>query len=425
MPSRWIRFVIIVLMMVPAGTVQALDSGSGLPGGNAGQGIPAGNFVIYPTLELIYQYEDNLFLTPSYVRRVKSASYAVRPKIMVEMPFLTSYFRVGYAGEYREYDEYAMRDNWTHTAIADLRLILSSGMTVTAQDRYMRTTLYTEAFDKNREVVWGRQPFVSNTMVLQVRQRVKRQLAVVGGGAFTTVRFDEPATASEPIAFFDYTTRRAYLGMDLEISPLTKFEISASRTWVEQDRSAQGLDEERKSTAEAIQASLGEGLTPTLSGKISVGYRRSHYDQFQTAGQASAGQGQYRGLVYGLQLNNRFSPKTTAVANFSRAENQSSFLGSNYYVSATGMLTVTQNLSQVTFWSLGISYQQNSYPALSTEFPGERRDDDTSGVKVGVGMYFLERGSARFNYTYQDRDSSIGAYSYVSNRYTVQVQVGW
>jgi uncharacterized protein (PEP-CTERM system associated) len=89
------------------------------------------------------------------------------------------------------------------------------------------------------------------------------------------------------------------------------------------------------------------------------------------------------------------------------------------------MLTVTQNLSEVTFWSLGLTYQQNSYPALSTEFPGERRDDDISGVKIGCGLYFRERGSARFNYTYQDRDSAIGAYGYVSNRYTVQVQMGW
>jgi hypothetical protein len=412
-------------MMVPAGAVLALDSGSGLPGGNAGQGIPAGNFVIYPTIEAIYQYEDNLFLTPSYVRRVKSASYVVRPKILAEMPFLTSYFRVGYSAEYREYDEYDMPDNWTHTGIADLQLILSNGMTVTAQERYMRTTLYTEAFDKNREVVWGKQPFVTNTMALKVRQRIRPRLGVIAGGAFTTVRFDDPVTPNEPIAFFDYTARSAFLGMDFEINPLTRFGISANRSWGEQDRSTQGLDEERKSTTESIQVSLGEGLTPTLSGKISVGYARSHYDQFQTPGQASAGQGQFRGLEYGLQLSNRFSPRTTAMMNLFRTENQSSFLGSNYYISTGGMLTVTQNLSEVTFWSLGLTYQQNSYPALSTEFPGERRDDDISGVKIGCGLYFRERGSARFNYTYQDRDSAIGAYGYVSNRYTVQVQMGW
>ena len=92
-------------------------------------------------------------------------------------------------------------------------------------------------------------------------------------------------------------------------------------------------------------------------------------------------------------------------------------------------MTITQNLSDITFWSLGLSYQQNSYPALSTEagavYLGERRDDDMSGVKLGIGMYFLERGSARLNYTYQDRDSSIGAYGYKSNRYTAQVQMGW
>jgi hypothetical protein len=150
---------------------------------------------------------------------------------------------------------------------------------------------------------------------------------------------------------------------------------------------------------------------------------------FQTTGQASAGQGQYRGIAYSFQLSNRFSPKTTAMVLFSRSENQSSFLGSNYYVAESGLVTVTQNLSGVTFWSMGLSYQQNSYPAPSTEpgapYEGEIRDDDISGVKLGLGMYFLERGSARFNYTYQDRDSSIGAYGYTSNRYTVQVQMGW
>ena len=93
------------------------------------------------------------------------------------------------------------------------------------------------------------------------------------------------------------------------------------------------------------------------------------------------------------------------------------------------MITLTQNFSKATFWSLGLSYQQNSYPAVSTEpgavYEGEMRDDDISGVKIGLGMYFLERGSVRINYTYQDRDSSIGAYGYTSNRYTVQAQMGW
>ena len=56
MLSRRIRIAVIaMLMMVPAGVVRALDSGSGLPGGNAAQGLPAGNFVIYPNIELIYQ----------------------------------------------------------------------------------------------------------------------------------------------------------------------------------------------------------------------------------------------------------------------------------------------------------------------------------------------------------------------------------
>jgi hypothetical protein len=391
-----------------------------MPGGNAGRGIAVGNMVFYPSVEMIYLFEDNLFKERD--GKIETGAYVVRPKFMVELPFMRQYMRVGYAVEYREYDKYEMPENFTHFILADGRLTLSSGLTVTLRGRHVRSVLYTEEFDPNREVVWGNNPFRRTLAGLDINYKPSYRYSLGAGMDFNSVRFEDDTGATVRRTFFDYDEMTVRGQFNYQLTPLMAASIKVTRQSREQDRAWQGLTDDRESSVTNYYASLSGNLTPTLSGDIFAGYTRSEYEK-----DSATQEGDFKGLSYGINLKNRFSEVTVLEGVLFRSENQSSFLGSNYYVATGGTMTLTHRISNTTFWSVGLFYQKNTYPGVSpvVSYGGAIREDDISSIKLGLGMYFRERASMRVNYQYEERDSTIPAFSYASNRYLVQVHVGW
>ncbi len=408
--------LIISPFLFSTGTL-AIDEG--IPGGFAGDGFVAGNFVVYPGLELIYQFEDNIFLQPDDGYVLSTGQYVVRPKLRVEMPFWNAYLSMAYAPQYRWFqkeDEVNLDTNWTHVFTMDSRFNTASGLHITVRDRFVKGVLETEEFDVSREIVKGKDPFVRNTATVNLGYDLTQRLRVQAGAEFTSVNFDTDDDLTTPNTFYDYETLKLGGSIKYDLYPLTTVGFHANVIQNDQDR--EGFD--NGYDAWQVFASLDGSLSRTLSGEIMAGY---HGDRFDLGNFTD-----YRGLIVQIRVQNEFTPKTKMELSLIRTPNQSSFGTNNFYSSDQASVTVTHRTSEIVFFSLGASFQNNDYPELvfidsMNQFV--ERDDDISSIKAGMGLYLHERASIRVNYRYEDRDSNIPYFCYTNNVYIIEANIGW
>ncbi len=415
MKSGYFKYVFIILIGLLFLTPFSFSADEGIPGGFAGDGIVVGNFVLYPDVEMIYQYEDNLFLEPESKNPQSQGSYVVRPKLQLEMPFWNSYLKVGYTPQYRWYqgDEYELPTPWTHIFQLDSKLRTSSRLSITFRDRFVRGVLETEEFDQNREIARGNAPFKKNKATLGLSYELTNRLSLGSKAEFQTVNFD-PEPGQEP-KFYNYERFSVSGSMQYRIRPLTKFVFRATGEQTDQDRFT-GKDNGFDSWK--VQMGLDGNITQTLTGSLFAGYEGSEFDLGNFSN--------YSGLIVSAKLENQFSPESKLSLTLQRNPSQSAFEGNNYYTSHQASVTATRRISNVVFSSLGLSFQNNDYPTV-VKINGKsvERDDDISGVKAGLGLYLRERSSLRVNYKYEDRDSNIPSQCYTNNVYIFQANIGW
>ncbi len=414
---RLLGFLMLFCFLLPSGYFMAADEG--IPGGFAGDGFVAGNFVIYPGLELLYQFEDNVFLQPDDGNVISSGQYIIRPKIQLEMPFWNAYLKMAYSPQYRWYDkdeEINISTGWTHIVTLDSMFNTSSGLHISVRDRYVKGVLETEEFDASREVIKGKDPFVRNTAEVSLGYDLTQRFRGRVRAEFTTVSFDNDNDITTPNTFYDNETLVLGGALMYDIFPLTTVGLHAEVIQNDQDREAMdnGYD------AWEVFASLKGSLSRTLSGYISAGY---HGDSFDMGNFSD-----YSGLIVNFRLENEFSERTKLSLSLIRKPNQSAYGDNNFYASNQASVTATHRASEIVFFSLGAAFQNNDYPesifipAMGTSI---ERDDDISSIKAGMGLYLHERISVRVNYRYEDRDSNLPEFCDTNNVYIVEANIGW
>lgn len=403
------------------------------PSASALEGIQGRHAIFYPSLELVYQHDDNYYLSPD--NEVSADTFIAHANFAVEIPGSRQYLRLQYSPQYRNVDVNQGSDpdidDMSHFFDVQANLKGSSIFSVDITDEFQLGALETFAIDDNRgEAIKGAsETFWANKLNLGFNWEGSRQGATVSLGRNDT-QFDNPDQA--PV-WFELDELRLGGEYFYKFTPLTQFNVGIAYRDSTQDYTQAYTDTTGIVTLDSNRTDIYFGfdgeLGRTTTGRAYLGFASLDYD----GSIGNTPNHDWDGVVLGADVTKSFSRYSKLIFGADRDVNQSSFATSGsqvntYYVSNRAAVTFSQQPQGGRVgWSLKGAFQRNTYdtPTLNGDGVTQEREDDVTYLRAEVGYHPLEHLSFRLNYRYEERDSNDRDYDYKDNLWIMQVQFGF
>jgi len=370
-------------------------------------GIPVGAFLFSPSLELIYERKDNIFLTET--DKVHDSVYVVRPRLMLELPVAENYFRVVYMPQYRNYKDFNFTEHWSHFLDFQAHVDTPSGFELKLDNRLVRGTLETAEFDPGRENPIGLSPFFKDRAQVTLGYAVSETDFLGADINYTTVRFDDQNTT-----FYDYDTFEGGLLYRRAMSPLMNMTagVGGSHNSVSDTDSFRGYD------GWYARAGVDGEFTQNLSGNFRLGYEKQRHDK-----DLDGRRQEFSGLTIDSSIKYSAMEGSSLELELGRAAYLSNFEGNGFYTSEKIGLNFDTMIVGQLFGTAGFTFQRNDYDRANA---GERkRRDDLKRATLGIGYHFTDIISARGNWRYENRDSNLSGFDYKANVFLVNLIFGY
>ena len=413
----------------------------------AGDGIPMGNAVFYPSVEAVYTHTDNLFLQDKTMPlgNESDSFWLVRPMMGFEFPFKESYVRLDLAYQYKDYEHFRLSSHDTYEANLVGSFSLGRGYKLTVRNEYLQGVQEVQKFDPGYEQPYGNTEFHANHFRAGLQMPMGQLNSLEVYGLYNQVNF---AGGDNPYAvrpFFSYKQTGGGLTFRHNYNPESDWLVDMQYLNSRPVHQAADLNLytplDKKYDSWKLQGGWEGAINRNVAGYAKAGYEKMHFTQNN--------QSDFGGLVVDTGLG--FTPSEFFKVNLdlNRQPYQSAFSVNNYYTATSGELRLHHELSRLFYWSAGYHYQENSYPdrvnslaisgdlSIPTEvYPtfGQNRLDKISRAFGEFGFHFSKQISLKANYQYEDRNSNIRyydhlgthrPYSYNENRFMVQAQLGW
>ncbi len=413
----------------------------------AGDGIPMGSAVFYPSIEAVYTHTDNLYLQDKSMPfgNVSGHFWAIRPAVGFEFPFQQSYFRVDLGYQYQDYsNNYNLATHDTYTADIKGVFKLGSTTTLTLQDNFIRGVQEVNKFDPGGEQYYSNTPFNNNNLRVGLDFSVSKLNTIGVYGLYNKVHFTDVNTTYQT-PFFDY--HQAGGGL------VWKYSFRPNAVWLLDGRYLKNTPDTqvwdyalytnvngKKYDSVQVLTGVDGALGSRLTGFAKAGWSRLKFDN---------GFSNFNGFVADAGLTYSATEFFQVQLDLNRMPYQSAYNVNNYYTTTGGELALHHQLSRYVFWSAGYHYQENAYPDRTEMYPlgpmspttyeflltgGQTRKDKINRAFAELGYHFSKQLSLKANYQYEDRNSTIKyydltgihrPYSYTENRIAVQAQFGW
>src|SRR5262245_3200695 len=164
-------------------------------------GIPAGPWILAPSLVVGYSYDTNVFQEDEQFDPVADYSLVIQPKILATQPFRMSSLSLGYSATRYDYGNAFQDAQLAQDATATLNLLFSSQNRPALSADFTFGVSKTEAFDPGGEVTYRGESYHLSHYELQLSKQVPQHPGYRVGVVHNVFRFDENQTVS----FFDYT----------------------------------------------------------------------------------------------------------------------------------------------------------------------------------------------------------------------------
>lgn len=380
-------------------------------------GIPLGAFLFSPTLELIYEGKDNIFLTDR--DEVDDTVYVVRPRLMLELPVAENYFRVVYVPQWRDYADYEFDDNWSHFVDFQAMVDTPSGFSLKINDRMVRGVLETPEVDPGRELYYSEEPFFKNQIELMMGFAFTETDFVGADVSYTTVRYDEANDA-----FYDYDLLEAGLAYRRAMNPLASMVFTAGIA----QNSVSHTAEFREYDGWYGRVGFEGELTPNMAGELRVGYESREFGRISDGSRP-----EYSGLTADMSLRYSFSDSSSFELEIGRAPYLSNYEENAFYTADRVAASFDFGIVGDLFGTVGASWHQNQYEEESEAiYGGDDREDDILRWGLGLGYHFTDWLSMRANWRYEERDSNLNwvspsapGFDYEANVFLVNLVVGY
>jgi len=415
----------------------------------AGDGIPVGNAIFYPSIEAVYTHSDNIYLQDATMPygNTSGSWWAIRPMVGWEFPFQQSYVRLDLGYQYQDYSSgYNINTHDTYTA--DLKGIFKfgNGHSFTIQDNFIRGLQEVSKFDPGYEQYYSNTPFNNNAFRAGLDFAVNKLNTLGVYGLYNTVSFsDVNATHQSP--FFDYHQAGGGLLWKYNFRPAATFLVDVQylenrpdqKVW---DSTLYTNVNAKKYDQWQVLTGVDGDLGTMLKGYAKIGWSRLRFqDNFSD----------FNGFVADVGLSLKASEFFSVDFKANRTPYQSAYNINNYYTSSGAEVDLHHQVSRYIFWAAGYRYQENAYPDRTEAYPlgpmvpttdeflgsaGQTRSDKISRAFAELGYHFNKQFSLKANYQYEDRNSNIKyldsyylalrrPYSYTENRFSISAQFGW
>ncbi|MEM7244236.1 MAG: outer membrane beta-barrel protein [Acidobacteriota bacterium] len=408
------------------------------PEAQALEGIQSSHAIFYPSLELVYQHDDNFFL--SEFNEVSADSFLARANFALEIPGARHNLRLEYSPQYRNVNvnqgSFDLQDSTSHFFDLQAHLHGSSVFSVDIANSYALGSLEVDSIDPNRGELLNRagSRFWSNRLNVDFNWEGSTQGATISVGRFDS-NWDDLATSAPSWFELNETTFGAEYAY--KFTPLSRFVVGISFADTSQTptgalRSTAGIPNgvDPNSNRLGVHFGFAGELGRTTTGSAKIGFASLDYDQ--NAGNNA----DWDGVTLDAAITKAFSRYSKLAFSANRNVNFSGFatdvggspVWNTYYVSNRGAVTFTQQpQGGRVFWSLKGAFQRNTYDQLAPTGRGgfSEREDDITSLRAELGYHPLEHLSLRFNYRYEERESNLVGFGYTDNLIIFQAQLGF
>jgi hypothetical protein len=369
----------------------------------AAQGLELGPFRILPSLELSIEYDDNILLTPT--DEIDDFIFHIMPGIVIELPSRKYAIRLGYQADVLRYAENTDLDTIHHAMLADARVNLNFGLGLRLTNRF----LITDDF--------------SGFPVPELTQRAERWENTLDAGMDYTVR--ERYTLDVGYRWFmvDYKDDPELNQFDRDDHTIagTLFYRLFSKTSVlgEVDYNMVRYDipavaADRDSDAWRFKLGIKGDITAKTTLLVKIGWEwRDYENRFRE---------DWNGLIAEGNIIWKYREPSEVRIFGGRANVESLFEGTNYYVSTYGGAEVRHFLSERLVLRVRGLGGVNEYPEDVLE--GASSADRTDWFfEAGAALKYQMRRWVAFElaYNFLNLNSNFSEFDYTDNRIKASV----
>ncbi len=385
------------------------------------EGVPVGKWLFSPSVETVWQSEDNLFLQANNPE--SATSYAIRPRFAWHLPFRESHVEIVYAPQARQFlgrDEDGLDDIfYSHFIDMETKLVFSNRLTVEIKDSYVIDTLETNRFDPGGEVPFNAIEYRSNQFSASVMKELAGRHAVGLQGDYEVLDFDD----SPDVVFLNYDLFDVGLVYTYRLTPVAMLRGTFTLGQTNQERNpvageSQFQDFSIRQFTVGIDGGLGRhGLL-----QATVGYTQWDFEQ--------SGKEDFNGLTLRVKYQRFLNQRMSFTITGSRYPRQSFFNVNNYYVSISANVRFEHQIGPRFVYSLRTKYRINDYPEpfrdrTTGAIAGPRRDDDILRADIALGVKFTDMLRADLTFRHIERESTFDSFEYDADRILLQVSLGW
>lgn len=369
----------------------------------AAQGLELGPFRILPSLELSMEYDDNILLTPT--DEIDDFIFHIMPGIVIELPSRKYAIRLGYQADVLRYAENTDLDTIHHSVLADARVNLNFGLGLRLTDRF----LITDDF--------------SGFPVPELTQRAERWENTLDAGMDYTVR--ERYTLDVGYRWFmvDYKDDPELNQFDRDdhtiagtlfyrLFPKTSILGEVDYNMVRYDIPAVAAD--RDSDAWRFKLGIKGDITAKTTLLVKIGWEwRDYENRFRE---------DWNGLIAEGNVIWKYREPSEVRIFGGRANVESLFEGTNYYVSTYGGAEVRHFLSERLVLRVRGLGGVNEYPEDVLE--GASSADRTDWFfEAGAALKYQMRRWVAFElaYNFLNLNSNSNEFDYTDNRVKASV----
>jgi hypothetical protein len=375
------------------------------PTAESDEGISLGPVSIHPSMAATYvDAESSLLGTPQPVR---DRYYELDPRVRFALPISAGHLNASYETHLHRGSAFAIVNDTSHLADADLEIGLGGRLTVRASDHFVVGALETTEVDPGREYFFRLSRFHRNAVALGARLELGSHFDLDVNASHNRVTF-APGSG-----FFGYDQRSAAASLGYEFG--TGLRGSLVYSYDQIPPPAERPQDE--SQAHFVGLSLAGEIVPLLNGTVSVGYSD------RSSPRAGPGGTSHQGLEGAMSLTKQFTRGASLALSGGRSTLLSAFEGNAFYIYTRGGADLTFSLPFSVAVRVGATYQVNGYQTADPGL-GAPREDHIFGWTAGLGRAIRQWAYLRADYRHDRRTSNLQVFDVSNHALTVQVGVG-
>jgi hypothetical protein len=372
----------------------------------APKGLPLGAFRLFPTLEVAFDADDNIYRTNEFAKA--DTFWEIIPRVALQSQWSRHYLALRGGATAYEYNNFNSESRVDWDIDADGRLDVVQGSALFGGASYRRTFEPRSSPDQQN---FAAEPTPFGVTHGDVRfEYMPNRFGVIVG--FNYDYYDYDATkliggGVSPNDDRDYAQYDSFVRLLYEFSPgysvFGHFAYNVRDFRLALDRN----NANRDSTGYRANVGLQMELTRLITGEFYAGYMEQDYTT-----QSPVPLGDDSGFNYGAEITWTPDPLFTIRLGASHLINET-------VVSSIAGVATDSNEQR---FSLGVDWSirrniiiHGDVAYLHDNFTGSGRKDDVGLASVGISYLMNSYISANFRYIYQNRDSNIVGQDYGDN----------